>query len=157
MTKECEKLRVLLHGYLDGELTAEDEKEVRDHLSRCDACATSLAEIRRLSEGLNQMSLDFGQVDVWEQVRARIAPVEDKSRTSYAFPIALVATMIAYKLLDLSVGFGVALLLKPVIVLVVVLLLALHKQNPFRLSTSLNGASPVHPSKTAVHSNRRLF
>jgi hypothetical protein len=61
------------------------------------------------------------------------------------FGAALVATLVIYKVVDAAVGFRLAILLKPVVLVVVALLLVLHKQNPFRLQETLNAASSTSP------------
>jgi len=144
MTKECERYRLLTHGYLDGELTSDEEKELQEHVASCERCARAFEEMRSLTEDLNRMSLHFAEGHVWDAIRANVLPPREKKRSAYVLPGLLVATMVVYKIVDLGVGFGVAILLKPVVLAVVALLLALHKQNPFRLYKTMNaGSSPT--------------
>ena len=141
MTEECERFRLLIHGYSDGELTPDQERAVWEHVRSCDRCARSLKEVRGLTENLDRMSLDFPEVHVWEAIRPQLLPARQKKGRARFFPIALMATMIVYKFIDLTVGFRVAILLKPAVILAVALLLAFQKQNPFRLCKTLNANS----------------
>jgi anti-sigma factor RsiW len=141
MTRECERYRVLIHGRLDGELNANEEKELKEHLATCEKCARAVEQVRGLTDDLNRMALDFAEAHVWEDVKARVLRAPRTKRRMYVFPVLLVATMLLYKVVDIRAGFGVALLLKPVVVAVVALLIALYKQNPFRLTKSPNGST----------------
>jgi hypothetical protein len=89
---------------------------------------------------LDRMSLHFDEVHVWDDVRARVLPTMVRKKSTYLFPPALVVTMVIYKIMDVTVGFGVAVLLKPLVLLAVALLLVWHRQNPFRLLETLNGS-----------------
>jgi anti-sigma factor RsiW len=133
MTDACEKYRVLLHGHLDGELTPEEEEELRGHLTSCGKCAGAADELRNMMRDLNEMSLRFAEPHVWDEVRSRVLPSGKKQRGALAFPVMLVATMVAYKVVDISVGFRVAVLLKPLVILAVAILLFWHRQSPFHV------------------------
>ena len=133
MKDACEKYRVLIHGHLDGELTPEEEKELRGHLTSCAKCAGAADELRGMMHDLNEMSLRFTDPHVWEEVRSRVLPSHEKPRGAFAFPAMLVATMVAYKVIDISVGFRAAVLLKPMVIIAVAVLLAWQRQSPFHL------------------------
>lgn len=144
MTNECERYRVLIHGLLDGELNAHEEKELKEHLVSCQECAKADQEMRGLTEKLNQMALDFAEVHAWEEVKARVLPAPQANRRMYVFPVLLIATMVLYKVVDVRAGFAVALLLKPLVLAAVALVLVFHKQNPFHLAKTPNGDTPAN-------------
>lgn len=143
MTNECERYRVLIHGHLDGELNANEQKELKEHLSSCQECARAAQEMRGLTEDLNQMALDFAEVHLWEEVKARVLPAPQAKRKTYLFPVLLIATMVLYKVVDVRAAFAVALLLKPVVLVAVALVLVFHKQNPFQLAKTPKGDTPA--------------
>jgi hypothetical protein len=87
------------------------------------------------------MSLDFAEIHVWEDVKARVLPAPEAKRRAYLFPVLLIGTMILYKVLDIRAGFGLAVILKPVVLALVGLLLVFHKQNPFRVAKTPNGGA----------------
>ncbi len=145
MTRECERHRQLIHGFLDGELTPDEERAVQEHIASCEGCAGMFEELRGLTEDLDRMSLRFADVRLWEKVRERVLPSGEKKRSTCVFSAILVATLLIYKVVDAAVGFRLAILLKPVVLVVVALLLVLHKQNPFRLQETLNATSSTAP------------
>ncbi|MCK5802462.1 MAG: zf-HC2 domain-containing protein, partial [Lentisphaeria bacterium] len=55
--KECEAVRPLLSGMLDGELTPEQAVEVNGHLTRCEACRTHFEELREACSPLDELGL----------------------------------------------------------------------------------------------------
>lgn len=48
----CEQIKLLIDPYLDGELSAERDREFRSHLSGCPVCQGSLALAQRLTSAL---------------------------------------------------------------------------------------------------------
>lgn len=134
MTNECERYRILIHGYLDGELNADEQKKLKEHLASCHECARAVEEMRGLTQDLNRMALDFAEVHVWEEVKARVLPATQAKRKTRLFPVLLIATMVLYKVVDVRAGFAVALLLKPVVLAGVALVLVCYKQNPFQVA-----------------------
>jgi anti-sigma factor RsiW len=53
----CDELRLLLHGYLDGELDVAHHLEVERHLDACPACAGALKEQQALQQALHGAAL----------------------------------------------------------------------------------------------------
>lgn len=51
----CSEIQLLLSAYLDGELTTEEEKEVKAHLLACPACQKQLARLSVLHKALREM------------------------------------------------------------------------------------------------------
>ena len=51
----CDEIKTLLMGYLDGELDPEQRAQVDHHLASCDACRRDLAEFQNLNEELATM------------------------------------------------------------------------------------------------------
>ena len=58
----------LLSGYLDGELTQQQRQRVELHCADCEKCATSLAEIRALSESLGKARLSNINQSEWREL-----------------------------------------------------------------------------------------
>jgi len=53
----CDDLKTLLHGYLDGELDLVHNLEIERHLGSCPACATGLRQQRHLRDALRDPAL----------------------------------------------------------------------------------------------------
>jgi hypothetical protein len=52
----CEDVRPLLSGHLDGELTPEERLQMENHLSHCTACREELTRLRELKEVTDMVS-----------------------------------------------------------------------------------------------------
>lgn len=57
----------LLSGYIDGELTQQDQQRVRVHCDSCAECESSLAELQRLRQQIGQASLSGLNEDTWRE------------------------------------------------------------------------------------------
>lgn len=62
----CERFHLLITGYLDGELTPEEQTELLEHLEHCTACEDELREHRRLKEITGRMRFKEPEDRVWE-------------------------------------------------------------------------------------------
>ena len=51
----CETWKPLLAGYIDGELTSEEEESLKSHLSHCSQCRKELMELKELEGVTNAM------------------------------------------------------------------------------------------------------
>ena len=52
----CETIQPLITGYLDGELSADQQAELDAHLAQCGQCRRDLEELRQLKDNLAGMS-----------------------------------------------------------------------------------------------------
>ncbi len=72
----CEQARILLMGYLDGELDPEQEKELRQHLDTCPACKGEWESFKNLKEDTSNMKFkllpEMYWDDYWEKVYNKI-------------------------------------------------------------------------------------
>ena len=57
----------LLSGYIDGELTQQDQQRVRLHCESCDDCRRGLEELRTLREKMGKSNLSNVRQDVWRE------------------------------------------------------------------------------------------
>jgi len=51
----CEQFEPLISAYVDGELPAEQSRQLEEHLAACERCTRELAEVRALKEQLAMM------------------------------------------------------------------------------------------------------
>ncbi|RJP59329.1 MAG: hypothetical protein C4541_06270 [Candidatus Auribacter fodinae] len=49
MNKNCEQFQILLSGYMDGELSAEQVKQLEQHSASCPECAELAADLKAVS------------------------------------------------------------------------------------------------------------
>jgi anti-sigma factor RsiW len=69
----------LLSGYLDGELTQQQQQRVEVHRDACTECKTSLEELRALRESIGKARLSEVGQDVWREMMNE--PVTRTSRS----------------------------------------------------------------------------
>ncbi len=73
---KCEEARILMMGYLDGELSAEDKKEFLEHLNTCQNCQQEWQSFNQLKEETSKMRFkalpEMYWDDYWEKVYNRI-------------------------------------------------------------------------------------
>lgn len=75
--KECPEFKPLLVGLLDGELTAEETREVNEHLMRCASCRADHESLRLTTGRLSALSYrepaDVVLAGVWKSPYSRFA------------------------------------------------------------------------------------
>ena len=60
----------LLSGYIDGELTQQQQQRVRVHCDSCTACAQKLEQLEKLRQEVRRSRLSPLSEDIWREVRA---------------------------------------------------------------------------------------
>lgn len=73
----CDECRDNLTAYLEGELSAEDQKRLRDHLSECPECARELEQLRTLVAVLHGMP----EVEPPSSLRAELRAIPRRGST----------------------------------------------------------------------------
>ena len=63
----CDKYKEMLMGYLDGELSDGESREIEKHLKDCTGCSEELAQFRKLKEITDDISLNEPEDRVFEQ------------------------------------------------------------------------------------------
>jgi len=84
---ECARARLLIHGYLDGELGLTEALSIEEHLESCTGCASELANHRALRQVLQAAPLT---VRAPARLRARFT-----RRRSWTFPATALALALA--------------------------------------------------------------
>ena len=74
---DCESIKGLMVGLLDGELTPEEARQVNEHLTRCAACRREYEELRETTGKLSAISFqepeDAVLARVWRSPYSRLA------------------------------------------------------------------------------------
>ena len=70
---ECRDAKQLIMERLDGELPAEENVRLEEHLAACDACTRELAQQRRLIDGIKALPRVPAPADLAQRVNATIA------------------------------------------------------------------------------------
>ncbi len=63
----CDKYKEMLMGYLDGELSDDQSREIEKHLNECTGCSEELGQFRKLKEITDDISLNEPEDRVFEQ------------------------------------------------------------------------------------------
>ena len=80
MKKEsCQTIQELLIPYLDGELSAEEKKQVREHLESCAVCRERLEEHAALWRLLGAFPAGI-EVNLWPRIQLDLRKEEQRSR-----------------------------------------------------------------------------
>ncbi len=72
---KCADARVLLMGFIDGELSADEARQVEDHLAVCPACRGELASYQQLGRAADSLATEAPLVNTdlaWERIYDRI-------------------------------------------------------------------------------------
>ncbi|MEN6520656.1 MAG: zf-HC2 domain-containing protein [Armatimonadota bacterium] len=85
MRKECEKVKGLISGYVDDNLTIRDRTLVADHIAVCDECRQSVEETRLIVTRLSGLSGNRVEFDLWPAVAERIT--EQKRKRAFRYPV----------------------------------------------------------------------
>ena len=65
-SNDCQQFSELLSGYLDGELTQQDNQRVSLHIQSCEACKNSFEELKTMQNMIKQskyQNMDEGQLE----------------------------------------------------------------------------------------------
>lgn len=63
----CEEYKDLMMGYLDNELSAEQQQHLKEHLSACRECAGELEEFKKLKQITENVTLVEPEDRLWQQ------------------------------------------------------------------------------------------
>lgn len=101
----CDEVKELLHEYIYGELNAEKEKEVHEHISNCDNCRKNYEELKQLLiDNLEPLSLLKDSIKVPDKLSMKI---ENKIRNnifSYVKGYSAVACLVMILLFTVPVA-----------------------------------------------------
>ena len=68
----CERYHLLITGYLDGELSPDEQTELLAHLELCSSCEEELRQHRKLKEITGRMQFKEPEDRVWEYYWASV-------------------------------------------------------------------------------------
>lgn len=75
----CDRIEVLLSGYIDNELTQQQRQAVENHLESCPACRDVVEELRRLQRETAKISIEHPSGREWEQVEKHLFQTASRS------------------------------------------------------------------------------
>ena len=104
--KECEAYQILMMGFIDGELGAEDEARFKEHVYQCPVCAEELTGYQKLAELTNSIKLKEPADYEWERIYESLF-YKIETRCGWFFVIAGVLTVLGYLLYELCMEWQI--------------------------------------------------
>ena len=81
---QCDRTRLNLLAYVDGELSVDQAAEIDCHLLACAACTAELARLRRQTDALRVGLRVSAPDDLTRRIRARLSRMATKDRVARA-------------------------------------------------------------------------
>lgn len=115
----CEEHQILMMGFIDGELGAEEEDRFKEHVYKCSRCAEELAGFQKLAELTDSLKLKEPADYEWERIYSSIF-YKVESRVGWLFAIAGCVIVFAYLLFEICIEWEMAAWLRIGIVMAIV-------------------------------------
>lgn len=133
-----QEYKILLSGYLDGELTDQDKKIIEDHLKDCIECQEEFNNLKQTKEVLDKMTIQKPKDEVWKAYWSSVYNRLERKAGWIFFSIGLVVlfSIGIYELInqifqDQSVSLIIKLGIMSVIVGGAILLISVIKEQLF--------------------------
>jgi anti-sigma factor RsiW len=104
---ECEAYQILMMGYIDGELSGEDEKRFKDHAYKCPACAEELVKYQKLAELTDSLQLKEPADYEWERIYKNLFN-KIETRFGWICAISGLVILFAYLMYEIAVGWEIS-------------------------------------------------
>jgi hypothetical protein len=138
-TVNCEAVRIASSAASDGYRGPLDPAQIEDHLAQCRDCRSEVEQLSELMRLLDSAKRRQSNEQLWGDIEARLAaqaPVGGVSRDlRLLLPVGVV--LLAYKLFEQLADRNIGFQIKLVPLLLVIVLFALLKENPFKISAEL--------------------
>ena len=132
----CEQVLMAKMAELDGEQTDISTEQVKLHLDSCDNCRAEVRRMQEVDRALQTHIRHEHSADLWTTIGKRIG--SDRSRQLGWMPFAVVAMLlVVYKLVEMVPDRDPGLAIKLVPLVIVAVLFAVIRENPFKISSEL--------------------
>ena len=130
----CEDVLMAQMAVADGEEPGFSKEELFAHIEVCASCRHELKQSQALDNMLAGQTLRESRVDLWPAIENRIA-----GRSAIGWrPFALIGLLLViYKLLEMLPARDPGMAFKLVPLVIVAVLFAFIRENPFRINTEL--------------------
>jgi hypothetical protein len=112
----CEPYLILMMGFIDGELSQEEEKRFKDHAYQCPKCAEELTKYQKLAAVTDSLKLKEPADYEWERIYGSLA-YKIESRFGWFMVIGGIVIVLAYFLYELIMEWEIAAWLRVGIVM----------------------------------------
>ena len=137
---KCEQIAMARMAIGDGEEPAMPVDEVTAHLEGCADCRRELEQLDGLAKLLNGQERREVSPDLWPAVSERLAatsPVASASAHKWPAFVVLGLLLVIFKLVEMIPERDLGFLFKLAPLLVVAILFACVKENPFKINLEL--------------------
>jgi len=138
-TLNCETVRMASSAGSDGHRALLEPAQLEEHIAQCGDCRREVERLDGLMRLLDSQKRRVSNDQLWSGIEARLAAQTPASRASRDLRL-LVPTgvvLLAYKLYEQLTVHNTAFQVKLALLLVVIGLFALLKENPFKINTEL--------------------
>lgn len=138
-TVNCEAVRMASSAASDGYHGPLEPAEIEDHLAQCGDCRSELERLGELMRLLDSLNRRESKEQLWGGIEARLdsrAPVSGVSH-DLRLLVPMVVMLLAYKLFEQLATRNIGFQIKLVLLLLVIVLFVLMKENPFKISAEL--------------------
>ena len=138
-TQNCEAVRMASSAALDGQLGLLEPAQVEDHLGRCSDCRAEVERVAELMGLLDSQKRRASSDQLWSGIEARLAMPAQTSRASRDFRLLVptVVVLLGYKFFEQLSVHNTGFQMKLVPLLLVIVLFAVLKENPFKINAEL--------------------
>lgn len=118
-TDSCEEYQILMMGYIDGELNAEQEATFKNHVYQCSTCAEELTQYQKLASLTDSLKLTEPADYEWERIYKSLS-YKIESKGGWFFVIVGTAIVFGYLLYELCLDWEISATLRIGIVTTIV-------------------------------------
>ena len=133
----CESVMLAAMALIDGERPSLSTFELEDHLSWCELCKEEVDALRELHQVFNSRKRVHQQVAVWPTISQRLDSGAAKTQFSWRLVLLFGVPLLGYKGLMLILQIAPSLWLKFIPVILVILVFAVLRTNPFKINSEL--------------------
>ncbi len=83
---KCERFDKLIHLFLDGKLERDKERELKEHLFKCEKCAQKLALLKSMEGAAKRIEIEEPHQEYWDTFSSRVREkIMEREEESLAF------------------------------------------------------------------------
>ena len=135
MDSKCDHVVPLLAPAVDDQLTDEQWEVLEQHIANCESCRTLYRQQQEAVLKLEGLDPRFIEKDLWPSVEHALPKETTAKRAKLYWLIGIVALGVLFKPIDLFFISDSGIVSRFGVFLVVSLLFALAKENPFRIAS----------------------
>ena len=131
----CEDIQMAIMAHDDDQQGPISRAEIETHMATCDACKQQVEELRQLDGMLMRQQRRQYDVELWPAIQRQLSPQTTNAGWQ---PFAVIALLLTtYKVFEMAAANPPVLLFNLVPLVLMFVLFAVIKENPFRINSEL--------------------